>query len=441
MFTSTHRFAVLTAAAAVAAAVALSACSSSTDKPKDTMLLRAVAVSRPVVSQADLDATAQSSAAFGLDILHQLAAPQTGTAGAGGGKNLMVSPASLTSVLGMLLPGAKGATATEMQRALHTALPGDRYAAAVGALNMTSAQRAAGDQADLQQFDALWAQKGWGIRPDYLNTLSAAFDTGVHEVDFAKNADRARQDIDSAVEQQTKGLIKELFPPGSIDASTRLALTDALYFKAKWATPFQPEATAQLPFSTLSGPQRVVATMARTDSLGYAQGAGWQYAELPYAGGHLAMDIVLPQAGTFTQFRDHLDAASLAAMSSAAQPTRVDLHLPKFAFDSGSELTKQLQTLGMTSLFDPGTADVSGIPAQAGEPLYVGIVVEKTHVAVAEDGTTAAAAAGAAVRASSAVLSPDAPAAMHVDRPFLFLIRDTASGQVLFLGQVVDPQS
>jgi serpin B len=431
MSQSSRRLAVLTAST-LAVALPLSACSSA--KPQDTTLLRAASVSRPVVSQTDLDATATGSAAFGLDILHALAA------GDGNGRNIMVSPSSLTSVLGMLLPGARGKTAEEMQRVLHTALPGDRYADAVGALNVASGQRAVAGQAEMQQFDTLWTQKGYGISQDYLNTLSAAFDTGVRQVDFAKNAEQARKDINATVQHQTKDLIKDLFPQGTIAPTTRLALTDALYLKAKWADPFQPEDTQKLRFTPLDGTAAFVPTMTRTGSCSYAEGAGWQYAELPYQGGQLAMGIVLPDSGTFTQFRDRLDAARLGSMTTSAQPTRVELHLPKFAFDSGATLTETLKALGMTSLFQAGGADLSGIPAQHGDALYVGIVVEKTHVAVGEEGTTAAAAAGAAVMVKGAAPGPSDLVEMHVDRPFLFLIRDTVSGQVLFLGQVTTPQ-
>jgi serpin B len=151
------------------------------------------------------------------------------------------------------------------------------------------------------------------------------------------------------------------------------------------------------------------------------------------------MGIVLPAAGTFTAFRDHLDAASLAAMPRTAQKAEVDLQLPKFSFDSGSELTDQLAALGMGSAFSPSTADLTGIPDHPGEQLSISTVVEKTHVEVTEDGTTAAAAAGVGVGVSAVAPTGNGPVVVHADRPFMFLIRDTESGQVLFLGQVTQP--
>jgi serpin B len=416
------------------ASLALAGCTSSSDaKPKDTALVRAAApVSRPTAPQADLDATAAGSTAFGLDLFHAMAS------GGDGAKNMMISPASLTAALGMLLPGARGKTADEITKVLHTSLPADKYAVAVGALNAASAQRVTDDKGTLQQFDTVWTQKDYGIQQQYLDTLSSAFDTGVHQTDFAKNAEKSRQDINKTVEGQTNGLIKDLFPQGSLDDSTRLVLTDALYFKAKWADTFKSQLTADRPFHLLDGTTLPVSTMAQNHSYDYASGTGWQYAELPYAGSHLSMGIVLPDAGTFPAFRDRLDAASLASMIQGRQPSTVDLELPKFTFDSGATLNEQLKALGMPTVFNPNASDLGNIP-KAADQLYVSIVTEKTHVAVDEDGTTAAAAAGVGVSVAGAAILPH-PVTMHVDRPFLFLVRDTVSGQVLFLGQVTNPK-
>jgi serpin B len=152
----------------------------------------------------------------------------------------------------------------------------------------------------------------------------------------------------------------------------------------------------------------------------------------------MAMGIVLPTAGTFDTFRKALTTDNLSAMINAAAPAPVSLELPKFTFDTSRQLKAELQQLGMTTAFDPGSAGLSGLPAKA-EPLHVDAVVQKTHVAVDELGTTAAAASGVSVRVS-AFVEPLQPAEMHVDRPFLFLIRDTVTGRILFLGQVTDPR-
>lgn len=416
----------------VAASLAtLTACSSDgSTRPKDTDLVRADAT-RATVSQADLTTAAQSANAFGVDIFHAVADGDSG--------NIMVSPTSLATVLAMLLPGAGGQTAAEMAKTLHSPLPAGQFANALGALNQNTVQRALADKADLQQYDSTWTQKGYQLQQPYLKALAAAFDTGVHETDFAGAPESARQTINKAVQDQTNGLIKNLFPEGTITADTRLALTDALYFKAKWADSFAKGDTSDRSFSLLNGNSADVPTMAQDAEFAYSEGDGWQYAELPYQQNHLAMGIVLPAAGSFDGFRKGLTADKLSSMAGSASGTKVDLQLPKFTFDTSLQLKDQLAALGMTSLFDPNAADLSGIPATP-EKLSVNTVVQKTHVAVDEEGTTAAAASGVGVAAGAAPGQVSKTIVMHVDRPFLFLIRDTVSGQILFLGQVTDPR-
>lgn len=428
-----NQTAKLTAAtAATMAAVslaALTACSSE-GRTGGTDLVRADAA-RATVGQGDLTAAATSANAFGVDVFHAVADRQDG--------DVMVSPTSLATVLTMLMPGAKGQTASEMAKTLHSSLPAVRFADALGALNEATVQRALTDKAELQQYDSTWTQKGYELQQSYLKALSAAFDTGMHEVDFSGAPEAARQTINKAVQDQTNGLIRDLFPAGAISPDTRLALTDALYFKAKWAAEFSKSDTSDIPFHLLNGGTAAVATMRQSDHFGYAEGDGWQYAELPYAEGHLAMGVVLPSAGTFDTFRKGLTSGTLASMADSESDTEVDLQLPKFTFDTSLSLKDTLAALGMTSLFDQNAADLSGIPAKP-EKLWVSTVVQKTHVAVDEEGTTAAAASGVGVVAGAAPGQVTKPVTMHVDRPFLFLIRDRVSGQILFLGQVTDPR-
>jgi serpin B len=416
---------------AAASLAALTACSSSGGSaPKDASLLR-VDAARATIGPADLTAASASVNAFGVDVFHSVA---DGTE-----KDATLSPVSLATVLTMLMPGAKGQTQAEMAKAMHTALPADRFADALGGLDSATVQRALTDKADMQQYDSVWAQKGYDIQRSYLQTLASAFDAGVHETDYSK-PESARQLINKTVQDQTNGLIKDLFAPGSLDADTRLVLTDALYFKAKWADSFDKTLTADQPFHLLDGSTANVPMMSKEADYAYAEGNGWQYAELPYQKSHLAMGIVLPSAGTFDTFRKGLTAGQLAAMTGSESSTQVDLQLPKFTFDSSWQLVPALRSLGMKSVFDSGSADLSGLPAKP-EKLFVSAVVQKTHVAVDEDGTTAAAASGLSVVAGAARGEPTQTVVqMHVDRPFLFLVRDTVSGQILFLGQVTDPR-
>lgn len=212
-------------------------------------------------------------------------------------------------------------------------------------------------------------------------------------------------------------------------------LTDAFYLDAAWASPFEASLTdTSGTFTRADGSTETAALMNQSGMFEYAAGPGWQLVELPYQGGKLAMDVLLPASGrgTLAGLRGHLTGASLASMLGALQPTSVQLTLPRFTADSSLDsLEKVLGQLGVTDLFDPDSADLSGLTADR-ENLYVSAVVAKAHVAVGEKGTVAAAAAGAVVGTSA---ERSTSVAFLADHPFIYLIRDLTTGQILFLGQ------
>ncbi|MDY0815387.1 serpin family protein [Kitasatospora purpeofusca] len=406
-----------------------------------TGVVRAEPASLPAADPAAVAATATATAAFGLDLLHTLTA-DPGAAG----RNLVLSPSGLATVLAMVLPGARGATADQLAKALRTGLSPEQYALATGALNRSGADQGGKGGAVLRRSDDLWAQRDFPLDPHYLGVLAAGFGTGVRSTDFRKDPEGARKAVNGVVEKATEGRIKDLFAEGQINPDTRLALTDALYLKADWARPFKAGRTADLPFHRLDGSEAPVPTMAGTEALRYAEGSGgilgqpWQAVELPYAGSTLAMDLIVPAQGGFTAFRQGLDQAQLDLVLGALAERAVDLTLPKFRFDSGGELTPVLKALGVTAAFEDD-ADLSGIPGPgATERLRIGPVVQKATVQVDEQGTVAAAGSGVGVEAMAAA-PPKQTVQLHIDRPFLFLIRDTASGLPLFLGQVTDPSA
>ncbi|MFJ8432775.1 serpin family protein [Kitasatospora sp. NPDC094019] len=403
-----------------------------------TGVVRADPVPLPPADPAAVAATAAATAAFGLDLLRTL----TAGPGADGG-NLVLSPSGLATALAMVLPGARGTTADQLAAALHTGLSPEQYALATGALNRSGAPGGKGGPV-LRRSDDLWAQRDFPLDPHYLGVLAAAFGTGVRTADFRKDPEGARKAVNGVVEKATEGLVEDLFAEGQINPDTRLALTDALYLKADWAHPFEPGRTTGQPFRRLDGSEAAVPTMAAAESLRYAEGSGgilgepWQAVELPYAGGTLAMDLIVPAQGGFTAFRRGLDRAQLDLVLGALAERTVDLTLPKFGFDSGGEFTSALKTLGVTAAFGDG-ADLSGIPEPGtAERLRIGPVVQKATVRVDEQGTVAAAGSGVGVEVASAP-APRDPVRLHIDRPFLFLVRYTASGLPLFLGQVTDP--
>jgi serpin B len=359
-----------------------------------------------------------------------------------GQQNLVLSPAGLATALGMTLPGARGTTAREISTVLHTELPADRYAMALGALARSG--RSGGGGLVLNQSDSAWTQRGYPVDQSYLALLAAAFHTGLYTADFAKDPVAATNAVNALVSQQTGGRITDLFAPGSLDAHTVLTLTDALYFTAVWQSPFQPDATAGRTFHRLDGSTESVPMMNQLSQLRYAKGGGtaaqpaWQAVELPYKGVDLAMDLVLPGAGGLDAFRNSLTGAGLDAMLGGLKDAEVRLAMPKFGFNSGETLNRTLTALGMPSAFGT-SADFSGIAGSgAQDRLLLSQVVQKAMVLVDEKGTTAAAGSGGGGEAG-APAPPTPSVTLVIDHPFLFLIRNVRTGQPLFLGQVTDP--
>jgi serpin B len=381
---------------------------------------------------AEVHALVDGWSRFAVDLYRQLV-PAGEAAGAG---NLVASPSSVATVLAMVLPGARGATADEIATVLRTGLDAERVAGAAGSLDSILSEQAEADELDLRLSNAVWTQAGLPLNREFERVLTAAFRAGLREVDFVRDPEAARRAINRLVAEQTAGKITQLFEAGAIDAKCRLVLTSAIYLQARWLHAFDPSETRPEPFHRPGGAVDVP-MLHRQGRVEYGEGEGWRAVELPYRGGRMVMDVVVPEAGTFERFSAGLDAGRLGGVLASLETREVRLALPKFRFDSDLDLAAPLMALGMRAAFSNG-ADFSGITER--DRLRIDRVVQRAHVEVDERGTTAAAATGTTMRLVSMV-APSRPIELRVDRPFLFAVRDRTTGVLLFLGQVADPSS
>jgi len=427
----------LTTLAAVIVALA-TACSSAapaasinpSGSPASGIELAAASVPRAVADPADALNAAAGMNAFGLDLYHKVA---TGT------DNIVISPASVALALSMARAGARGATATQMDTVMR-AIASDDHAGWMNALAVALTARTGtfkdrtGKDADvtLRIANAPFAQRGMTLVPAYLDALASRFGGGLRLVDFVTDTEAARQLINLWTSDQTERRIPELLAKGVITDMTRLVLVNAIYLKAAWQTPFTVELTKPGSFTKLDGATVDVPMMAGGGSLPYAAGAGWRAVELPYVGDALAMTLIVPD--DFAAFEAKLDGTTLTAITSALAVRDVDLTMPKFGIETKADLVKALAALGMPDAFDADAADFSGITTQA--RLYISDVVHQANIDVDESGTTAAAATAVVIGKTAA---PVDHVSLHIDRPFLFVLRDTQTGAVLFLGRVTLP--
>lgn len=354
-------------------------------------------------------------------------------------ENLVISPYSLYQALSMLYAGAAGETASEMQQAMRLPWEDARVHRLVNALNQRLLNSAGtgdeGSQAfDLQIPNALWADKNGTYEQAFLDILSQNYDTGMKLLDF-KDASAAADAINAWVEEQTNQKIQQLADPAMFSADTALALTNAVYFKAAWRYPFNEAATADAPFTILNGEQQSVPTMRLSEMLNASITEELTMVQLPYAGGTMVMEILMPNLDMWN------DPAALAELWASPQgfpqlqPENVSLSLPKFRIETLTmDMIPALNANGMRLAFTDD-ADFSGISGD--ESLYVSTIAQKAFIDVNEQGTEATAATIAVVTQKMA--PGGEPLQITIDRPFIFQIRDTATGAILFIGSVMQP--
>jgi serine protease inhibitor len=236
----------------------------------------------PTAPATDQTEAVQGSNAFAVDLYGQLG-NQPG--------NLFFSPESISTAFAMAYAGAHGQTATEMARVFHFTLPPDRLHPAMGAL--LAGMNAPHQGYALSVADALWAQQGETFLPAFTKLMQTDYNAGFHALDFQSSPDAARATINQWVENQTSNKIQDLLGPGAVTPSTRLILTNAIYFKGTWSASFDKSETGDEDFHL--GATQTVKTplMHRTGSYRYYDGGAFQALELPYTGSQLSM-VVLP---------------------------------------------------------------------------------------------------------------------------------------------------
>jgi len=356
---------------------------------------------------------------FAIALVHQL--------NDGGAANVSASPASLDLALSMLANGARGTTRSQIQHVLQA---GDSTNAGWQALTAAWDSAATNGSFALSTANAAWLQKGFPVEAAFLTALKRYYATGVWTVDFAKSMPAALAALNAWTADHTNGKITKLFD--TLDPATALVLADAVHFKAAWETQFDPRDTASAPFTLSTGRTVPAKFMNDTGSYRSAIGSDYDAVELPYRGGRFAALAVMPTHTSLHDFTAALSASQLDAITGSLTSQGIALSVPKFTTSSTLNLKQTLSAMGMPLAFGE-RADFS---AMTSRPVAVGQVIQRVYLAVAEKGTEAAAATGAAIGAT-AIAAP--PLRITLDHPFLFLIRDTSTGAILFASRIADP--
>ncbi len=382
----------------------------------------------PAVAQTNnLQPLVTGNTAFGLDLYSQLKANEG---------NLFFSPYSISTCLAMTYAGARGDTEKQMAQVFHFGNNQDQIPVLFGTLQKQLNEAQKKQEIQLNVANGLWAQRSYPFLPAFLDIARRHYKANVNQIDFRTSAENARTEINDWVSQKTKGKITNLIPQGMLNPMTRLVLVNAIYFKGHWATQFKKSNTTNAPFS-VTGDRKVQAPLMNlTENFNYAESEGLQVLELPYVGNDVSMVVLLPRENNGLQaLENSLTAPKLNDWLAQLHSQKVNVFLLKFKLTDQFSLADTLARLGMPAPFSP-QADFSGM--DGARDLFISAVVHKAYVDVNEEGTEAAAATGVGVR-GMAVRRPAPIPIFRADHPFIFLIRDTHSGSVLFLGRVVDP--
>jgi serpin B len=384
----------------------------------------------PPAANPDQSAAVNGSNAFAIDLYGRLSAKPG---------NLFFSPESISTAFAMTYAGAHGQTETEMARVFHFTLPPERLHPAIGAL--LAGMNAPHQGYSLSVADALWAQKDENFLPAYLKLVQTNYGAGFHPVDFKSAPDSVRATINQWVEKQTNNKIQNLLGPGTVMPISRLILTNAIYFKAAWADQFSKNLTEKKDFHLSASHTIQAPTMYNSDGYYYFKGPSFQALLLPYEKDEISMLILLPDSvDGLPALERSLTAANLEKWSTAlSYAHEVVVSLPSFKITQQFELSSTLEGLGMKSAFDPNSADFSGMTGD--KSLVISAAIHKAYIDVDENGTEAAAATAVIMMpgAAAPMRNPPPPINFTADHPFLFLIRDNASGAILFMGRVTDP--
>ncbi len=348
--------------------------------------------------------------------------------------NIFFSPFSITSAFSMLYEGARGKTAEEIAKVFHFPTSGDVRRQGFSALYRE--MNKPGKKYELSLANALWVQSGYSFLKEYISVIRKYYGGKATNVDFRGDPEGSRQVINKWVEEKTREKIKDLLPKGSVTSLTRLVITNAIYFKGLWVFPFDKRKTTDADFKITPGKSVKVKMMSlpRPQRFNYAETDDLQILEMPYEGEELSMLVLLPKDYSIEKLEKSLNWENLDRWRGMLQSREVTVYFPRFKMERKYAMVDDLMKMGMKSAFDPAKADLSGLTGK--RDLYVTSVYHQAYVEVNEEGTEAAGATGIVVGRTAV----EKRIIFRADHPFIFLIQDRKTGNILFIGRVHNPQ-
>ncbi len=392
--------------------------------------IRQIPTTSVKINQWNISDPVNGSNQFALDMLSQISDGQQ--------KNIFLSPWSIYSALAIVHEGARGTTEKEMNDVLHFSdnenVTRQQFASAYDRLNP-------GDKGyALSVANALWVENDYPLLSNFTNDIDRNFHGIAKNVDFKGSTEDTRKTINSWVAERTGNKITDLISPVDISSDTRLIITNAVYFNGKWVNSFDKNLTQPRNFTTAEG--KIIETpMMHKDGneflFNYLETDDMQALELPYQGERVSMIILLPKNDNISSLERSLSLEKLSDIRKGLQERLVEVYIPKFKFSTKYSLVDNLKGIGLTIPF-ASEADFSGIDGK--KDLFISDVIHQAFVDVNEEGTEAAAATAVIFGATAAPPSRriEIPV-FRADHPFIFIIQERETGNILFMGRVSDP--
>ncbi|KAL3109000.1 hypothetical protein niasHT_012562 [Heterodera trifolii] len=347
----------------------------------------------------------EAQADFALNLLREVSTDD---------RSCIVSPFSVAVTLSMVYAGAKENTAEEMGELLGNGAPESEVHKYFGTLlnSLTSGQKR---NNTLETANKVYVKKGFRVKSAFKEKIEGNYGEQMETVDF-KDSEETAEIINNFVEEATHEKIRDLITPDALDKETRLLLINALYFKGTWAAKFNKKSTKKATFHMDEKNNKKLEMMHLTASFIYFEDPELQLLGMPYKGEKEFMFVLLPKKRFgLTKLLAQLDGKKLVELIKKRRKSTVVVQLPKFTLEATHKLNTPLTNMGMATAFT-NSANFEGISSK--KPLLISKMVQKAIIEVNEEGTVAAAVAGAAYEGPR-------EERFVADQPFCaFLIRD-----------------
>jgi serine protease inhibitor len=365
----------------------------------------------------------ESDNSFAFDIFSQVL-KNTGV-----NENVMISPMSISYALSMTLNGADGSTRSAMLEALR--LNGITIDAINNSYkNLTEALLSVDKRVLISIANSVWTENDFAVKQAFIDILTNYYDAESKSFDI--NDSSAPDKINAWIEDKTNGLIKEMID--KLEDNTVMLLINAIYFKGKWKSEFDKSKTAEMPFYDTGSNEVDVPMMKQETEFSVYQGDGFILAEFPYGQGNFVMDVILPdKQSCLCNTMALLSDANFTNWISQMSKRKTDVSFPRFKYGFKKKLKDVLSDMGMGIAFTEN-ADFSNISDQY--DLLINDVTHQSFIETNEEGTEAAAATVVDIGLTS---MPPPSLVFKMDHPFVYIIRETTTNSIIFMGRVSDP--